>query len=356
MNQPLQRAPLSLTRRDALKLALAAGLAGAPLLAGSRLMIESSGAAFPNAPFYVEETKRADDNAPLALLCPEGAWVDAWLEILRVEGLPYAQALPMPQATSGALERVVVAIVLPGNVGKAEAEALREFVSTGGGLIVVQPNAARAPLCGLTWSEIKTDDGYLRVQPGAIGTEGIAGDAMQFHAPLRHYALNEAEAVAYLCDRDGVVVQAPAVTYRRLGRGAVATWCYDLAASVVRMRQGPIERVDVEADGLEGVRAVDRFVGFVDLERIHIPQADEQQRLLVNLLNEVSAAPLPRLWYFPGDANSVLVCTGDAHNNPASAVNEVLRRIEGWGGTMSIYYTPPPTSTVRRALRRLRDW
>ncbi|MEJ5248721.1 MAG: hypothetical protein WHS90_13185 [Caldilinea sp.] len=350
------RASLSLTRRDALKLALAAGLVGAPLIAGGRLMFESSGAAFPNAPLYVEDENRADNNAPLVLLRPQGALADGWLEILRVEGLPYAQALSISDATSAVLKRVAAAVVLPGSVSQAEAEALREFALAGGGLIVVLPNVALAPLCGLTWSETITHEGYLRIQPGAIGTEGIAGDAMQFHAPLRHYALYEAEAVAHLCDRDGVIVQAPAVAYRRLGKGAVATWCYDLAASVVRTRQGPMERVDVEADGLEGVRAVDRFVGFIDLDRIHLPQADEQQRLLVNLLNEVSAAPLPRLWYFPGRADSALVCTGDSHNNPASAVDEVLRRVEGWGGAMSVYYTPPPTNLVRRALRRVRDW
>lgn len=352
----LRRASLSMTRRDALKLALAAGLAGAPLVAGGRLMIESSGAAHPRAPLYVEESNRAGNNAPLALLCPKDAAAHVWLELLRVEGLPYARVLTIAEAISTERTHIAAAIVLPGSVSSAEVEALREFVVTGGGLIAIQPNAALAPLCGLTWSEITTREGYLRIRPGATGTEGIATDAMQFHAPLRHYAMNEADAIAYLCDRDGIATQAPAVAYRRLGKGAVATWCYDLAASVVRTRQGPIERVDVEADGLEGVRPVDRFVGFVDLERVHLPQADEQQRLLVNLLNEVSAGPLPRLWYFPGNANSVLVCTGDSHNNPAPAVDEVLRRVEAWGGTMSVYYTPPPTNTVRRAMRRVRDW
>jgi hypothetical protein len=100
------------------------------------------------------------------------------------------------------------------------------------------------------------------------------------------------------------------------------------------------------------------FKGWVDLDRIAIPQADEQQRLLANLLVALSqtARPLPRLWYFPGSAETMLIATGDAHGNPASAVEDVLTRVEKRGGHMSVYYTAYPTSDVRRTARRAKRW
>jgi hypothetical protein len=52
-------------------------------------------------------------------------------------------------------------------------------------------------------------------------------------------------------------------------------------------------------DGVEGVRAVDMFPGFIDLERIHLPQADEQQRLLVNLLDATQRGPAAAALVFP---------------------------------------------------------
>lgn len=348
--------PTMLTRRDALKLAIAAGIVGVPVAAGGRLLLESNGHQFPNAPTLIAEDSGRGENSPLLILSPDGTAHAVWQEMLRVEGLPYAHARPLAELTLADLDLVGVAIVLPGESATDRIELLRDFVEAGGGLIAIQPVASLATLCGLSWGERITDDGYLRTQPGAVGVGGISGEAMQFHAPLRHYQLDGAEVVAYLCSRDGIATETPAVTYHRVGRGGVAAWCYDLAASVVRTRQGPAERANLEADGIEGVRAVDMFVGFVDLDRIHLPQADEQQRLLVNLLNAVSRAPLPRLWYFPKNADSVLVCTGDSHNNPASAVDDVLRRVERFGGAMSVYYTPPPTNTVRRAMRRVRDW
>lgn len=344
------------TRRDALKLAIAAGVVSVPVIAGGRLLMESGGSTFPNAPIFATDIATQSGDSPLLILASDAAALALWQEVLRIEGLPYAQGQWMADMTPADLVNASVAIVLPGAIPVEQVEILRDFVLAGGGLVAIQPAPELAVLCGLTWVDRLTDGGYLRTRPGALGVGGIAGESMQFHAPLRHYRLDGAEAIAFVCSRDGIATATPAVTYHRVGRGGVATWCYDLAASVVRTRQGPIERAGLEADGLEGVRAVDMFVDFVDLDRIHLPQADEQQRLLVNLLNIVSNTPLPRLWYFPNNADSVLICTGDSHNNPASAVDEVLRRIERFDGAMTVYYTPLPSSTVRRAMRRVRDW
>jgi len=55
----------------------------------------------------------------------------------------------------------------------------------------------------------------------------------------------------------------------------------------------------------------------VDLNKVSIPQADEQQRLLANLILQMNAArkPLPRFWYFPSGFKAVVVMTGDDHSN-----------------------------------------
>ncbi len=54
---------------------------------------------------------------------------------------------------------------------------------------------------------------------------------------------------------------------------------------------------------------------------MEIPQADEQQRLLVNLINEINAdrKPLPRFWYLPEGLKAAVVMTGDDHGNGGTA-------------------------------------
>ena len=56
---------------------------------------------------------------------------------------------------------------------------------------------------------------------------------------------------------------------------------------------------------------------WVDLNKVAIPQADEQQRLLVNLIEQmnVNKKPLPRFWYFPSGFKAVVIMTGDDHNS-----------------------------------------
>src|SRR5690606_11749083 len=128
--------------------------------------------------------------------------------------------------------------LLPGDVDRGAQELLRDFVIAGGGLIAVRPGMALLPLCGLEATVATTENGYLCVKAGAAPAAGIATGALQFHAPLVHTRAVEAETIAWLCDASGVATATPAVTMRRLGDGAVVTWCYDLAASVVLTRQG----------------------------------------------------------------------------------------------------------------------
>ena len=55
---------------------------------------------------------------------------------------------------------------------------------------------------------------------------------------------------------------------------------------------------------------------WVDTSKIAIPQADEQQRLLVNLITlmERDKLPLPHFWYLPRGEKAVVVMSGDDHS------------------------------------------
>ena len=53
----------------------------------------------------------------------------------------------------------------------------------------------------------------------------------------------------------------------------------------------------------------------MNLDKVAIPQADEQQRLLANLITQMSLdrMPLPRFWYLPRGEKAAVVMTGDDH-------------------------------------------
>ena len=81
-----------------------------------------------------------------------------------------------------------------------------------------------------------------------------------------------------------------------------------------------------ERDGQSPIRSDDLYFGgtstdWVNLSKVAIPQADEQQRLLANLIRAMNRdkKPLPRFWYFPRSLKAVVIGTGDDHGNGGTA-------------------------------------
>ena len=146
---------------------------------------------------------------------------------------------------------------------------------------------------------------------------------MQFHGTADRYTLSGASGVAMLYSSATAATAHPAVTLRSVGTngGQAAAFTYDLARSIVYTRQGNPAWAGQKRDGQAGpIRSDDLFFGgassdWVDLSKVAIPQADEQQRLLANLIELVNrdAMPLPRFWYFPDRHEAVVVATGDDH-------------------------------------------
>src|SRR5262249_56182126 len=113
-----------------------------------------------------------------------------------------------------------------------------------------------------------------------------------------------------------------AVGMRSVGTlgGQAAAFTYDLARSVVYTRQGNPAWAGMERDGTAPIRSDDMFFGpasfdnepnWINLTKVAIPQADEQQRLLANLLPLMNPdrKPLPRLWYLPRPNKALVVLT-----------------------------------------------
>ena len=117
----------------------------------------------------------------------------------------------------------------------------------------------------------------------------------------------------------------PAVTLHSVGSngGSASAFAFDLARSVVLTRQGNPAWAGQERDGIAPIRSDDLFYGaaagdpqpdWVDLTKVAIPQADEQQRLLAGPDPRAASASRCRgFWYFPSGQKAVVMLTGDEH-------------------------------------------
>ncbi len=262
----------------------------------------------------------------LVVTSPSNPFGTYYAEILRAEGLnefAMADLSTVSAATLGAYDVVILSQLA---LNPAQVAMFSDWSNAGGNLITMRPDKQLAGLLGLTDLGTTLSDKYLLVDTSAAPGLGIVAESMQFHGTADRYALSGATSVATLYSTSVTPTSSPALALRTLAGagGMVATFTYDLARSVVYTRQGNPAWSGQERDGLDPRRSNDLFFGaaagdpqpdWVDFNKITIPQADEQQRLLANLILHMNLRkkPLPRFWYLPRGLKAAIVMTGDDH-------------------------------------------
>jgi fibronectin type 3 domain-containing protein len=263
---------------------------------------------------------------PIAVITSSANRYTSYLgEILRAEGFSFAtlDVSLMSPAVLGYYDAVVLG-EMP--LSASQVTMLSNWVTGGGNLIAMRPDKQLAGLLGLTDAGAMLANGYLLANAVTEAGAGIVNQTIQFHGTADRYALNGATGVATLYSSATAATANPAVTNRSVGAsgGQAAAFTYDLARSVILTRQGNPAWAGQDRDAVVPIRPNDLFFGaatgdvqpdWVDTSKIGIPQADEQQRLLANLIITMSRdrKPVPHFWYFPRDEKAAIVMSGDDH-------------------------------------------
>ena len=255
-----------------------------------------------------------------------------YAEILRAEGLNAFAVADVSTVSAATLTAYDVVILGEIPLTPAQVTMFGNWVAAGGNLIAMRPDKKLAGLLGLTDAASTLSNAYLLVNTSTAPGAGIVGETIQFHGTADHYGLSGATAVAMLYSSAIVPTSAPAVTLSNVGGlgGQAAAFTYDLARSIVYTRQGNPAWAGQERDGVTVIRSDDMFFGtatgdpqpdWIDLNKVAIPQADEQQRLLANLIIQMNRdrKPLPRFWYLPRGHKAVVLMSGDDHSNGGTA-------------------------------------
>jgi len=251
-----------------------------------------------------------------------------YAEILRAEGFNSFDVSDITALTSAVLNSHDIAILGDVALTTSQVNMLTDWVNAGGNLIAMHPDKKLAGLLGLTDKGATLSNAYLLVNASSGPGVGIVNQSIQFHGPADRYALSGASPLATLYSTATTTASDPAVTLTNVGAsgGQAAAFTYDLARSIIYTRQGNPAWAGQDRDGISPIRSDDLFYGpasfdprpdWVDLSKAAIPQADEQQRLLANIIIRMNFAkkPLPRFWYLPRGLAAAVVMTGDDHGN-----------------------------------------
>jgi WD40 repeat protein len=268
----------------------------------------------------------------LILRSPSSKFADFYSEILLAEGLNYFTTMDVSSVSAGTLHDYDVVLLAEVEVSENQATMFADWVDDGGNLIAMRPDDNLAPLLGLTERTDTLSGGYYRIEASNAPGAGITSETMQFHGTANRYDTENAIEIARLYTDASSSTSNPAVTIRDVGEngGSAAAFAFDVAESVVYTRQGNPAWSGQERDGFSPVRSNDLYFGqaqgdpqpdWVDLDKVEIPQADELQRLLANIIIHVNQPnkPLPRFWYFPRGEKAVVILTGDDHGNDGTS-------------------------------------
>jgi hypothetical protein len=260
---------------------------------------------------------QSQSDAPILIVTgdsnPFGGY---YAEILRTEGLNLFSVADVEHLTPERLASTDVVILTIPNLPTEKSDWLKAWVRTGGNLITIRPEGDLLPFLGIDLVGDPVPDGYMRVNAAFEPGQGIVTESLQLHVPASRFELKGGVALAQLYETATRPLGRPATTLRSVGLGKVAAYSYDLAQSIMRTRQGNPNWINQERDGFPPRRANDLFFpDYVDMNKIGIPQADEQQRFFANLVLFMnrSRRPLPRFWYLPDGKRAAIILASDDH-------------------------------------------
>lgn len=229
-------------------------------------------------------------------------------------------------------------LVTEGEWSDGDQDLLLQYVEDGGSLVAVRPPAEVLHELGIEGIDSGLEDGYWTFD----GSESSL--PLQFKGPAARWVLGSRgdQVASLVASAPGGQPLGPAVARISRGAGQLLLFAFDPVRTVVMLRQGDPAKANRELDGIDGIRPQEMMQeGFWDPRLVGIPQTDLLQRFLVDQLRKMLDLPLPSFWYFPGDTRSVLVMTGDAHRDAPETIEGMLRDVESYGGTASIYLLPP---------------
>ena len=291
-------------------------------------------------------------------------------EILRTEGLNAFAVADLASVSAATLANFDVVILGETPLTDAQVTTLTNWVTAGGNLVAMRPDKKLASLLGLVDAGTTLANGYVLINNATEPGAGLVNQTIQFHGTADRYTAAGATVIATLYSNATTATTNPAVTLRSVGTsgGQAAAFTFDLARSIVYTRQGNPAWAGQERDGLAPVRSDDLFFGarsgdvqadWINLSKVAIPQADEQQRLLAQLILHVNAdrKPLPRFWYLPRMERAAIVMTGDDHANGGTPGRFEVQKsqsppgcsVDDWECVRSTSYIYPHTPMTNAA-------
>lgn len=224
-------------------------------------------------------------------------------EVVKTEGVPFT-LVEDPVDLDGFSSLVLGDTPL----SRSQISSIEDFVDGGGILVAARSDEGLEDVFGTRDTGLTQEDGYLHLGGKTIGDEVSYGGRLQIFGSSRLYEGGEAVVRLSPSEGYGGIIGAEG--------GNAFLVAFDISRTFLEIQQ-PASRIG---------RAYDTTR--VDRGLCEVPQLDLMRRLFVNLVLGEAGPPLPRRWYFPDGAPSLLLLGGDQDGSDygrLAVVREIVR-------------------------------
>ncbi|MBK8884981.1 MAG: hypothetical protein IPN67_22315 [Bacteroidales bacterium] len=291
--------------------------------------------------------KSVSSDYPILILGTNSNFGTYTGEILKAEGFNEFQidSLTDRKINLTYLKRFDIVILNETVVNQTQKDMFSDYLKAGGNLIAFSPDILISELFGIIHTNSSIKEGYIKIDTINTIGKGLVYETIQFHGYSNIYKLNGGEEIASLFLNSGYYSGFPSVVLNDYGAGHAAAFTYNLPKSIVLTRQGNPDWAGEERDKVDGPTATDLFyphkgeAQWNDPEKIAVPQADEQMRLLSHIIESFNTKtkPLPRFWYFPDMYKCIFIFTIDGEDTPESDIDKEFADVLNKGGNATLY-------------------
>jgi hypothetical protein len=288
-----------------------------------------------------------NSNCPILVLATNVNFGTYTAEILKAEGFNEYKidSLTDTKVTTSYLNQFDVVILGEKAVTQSNKTMLSDYVKAGGNLIAFRPDKQLSEIFGIIDAKKTVNEGYIKIDTSGTIGKGLVPVTIQFHGISDVYYLDGSEQIATLYTNAQNSTEFPSLVVNNYGTGHAAAFTYNLSKSIVYTRQGNPNWAGTERDNVDGPTPTDLFypqsgeIQWNNPDKIAIPQADEQMRLLSHIIEKFNTykKPLPRFWYFPDKYKCVFIFTIDGEDSLEDDINNEIIDVQSKGGNATLY-------------------
>lgn len=275
-------------------------------------------------------------------------------EILKTWGLALFEYVE-ERALAGLTPEDWPVVLCPAAARSANLEEqLVAYAERGGHVICCLPSGELARAAGL--ERVGEKEGPLRLRVTGFPAAGLTGELLPVVGRAATYQhADDVDVLAFLSHPGRYEGESVGIARASVGRGNITAFAFDLARCVFMLRQGDPARADFVPEGDGCARPSHMACDIGPNDSGWVPYADLLSRLLVDLVREAWPGPAPMLWHLPGQAQGMLLYSGDEDGAQVAWNEEEFAYLTNAGARMNLYIIPTGTKSTKADVDRYRE-